>query len=126
MGKRYKKIKTKLNKVPGVGTYNLRKDSSLNVPSCKFDQEKRINGNINKTALNNPGPGAYDLSSDTISTNGPGFSFSRTTRSFSLNENTLKKSSSFGPGPGQYEHRNYTGYEGFKISFPKEKKFNLN
>ena len=122
IGKRYKKLKSKINKVPGVGSYNLRKDSSLNVPSCKFDQEKRLNENMNKSALKNPGPGAYNLSTDTISTTGPGFSFSRTARSFSFSGNSLKKSSSFGPGPGQYEHQNYIGYEGAKLSFYKEKK----
>ena len=34
---RYKKRKSKKDKVPGVGEYELRKESSLEVPSYKFD-----------------------------------------------------------------------------------------
>ena len=37
--------------VPGVGAYELRKDSYFDVPCYKFDKEKRINLNMNHTAL---------------------------------------------------------------------------
>jgi hypothetical protein len=122
MGIRYRKLNARLSKVPGVGAYNIRKDSSLNVPSCRFDREKRNNENLNKTALNNPGPGAYNINSDLLSTSGPGFSFSKSSRSFSLNDKSQSRNSSPVPGPGHYNHQHYTGYEGMKLSFTKEKR----
>ena len=54
--------------VPGVGTYELRKDSYFDVPCFKFDKEKRENLNINHSALKYPGPGKYNDEIDKNST----------------------------------------------------------
>ena len=55
MGQRHEK-KLKSSKSPPVGSYNLRKEKDFIVPSHSFGKEKRDNLNINKTALENPGP----------------------------------------------------------------------
>ena len=111
--RKYRSKSSKYLKVPGVGTYNLRSDKSMEVPSYKFDQEKRINGSINKTALNNPGPGKYNLNSSGMSTIGPKYSFSATKR--------LEQKRASTPGPGAYSFKTYIGKEGPMLSFSKDK-----
>lgn len=110
---RYRKRSSKSVKVPGVGTYNLRDEKSLQVPSYKFDQEKRTNGNLNKSAMNFPGPGTYKLNAFGMSTVGPKFSFSKTQR--------LEQKRATTPGPGAYSHKLFVGKEGPMLSFTREK-----
>ena len=120
---RYKKRKSKRDKVPGVGEYELRKEKSLEVPSYKFDQEQRVNQNMNMDALKNPGPGHYDIQAN-ISTKGPSFSFGKATRpisKLSTKTSITNKERSITPGPGQYNHKQYIGKEGISLSFYKEK-----
>ena len=105
--------KRKLSTSPGVGNYELRKEIAIDNPSCKFNQEKRINGNLNHDALNNPGPGSYDLISN-ISTRGPSFSFGKAIRPVSARTPRTTTSSNrsrpLSPGPGHHNHKQYTRF----------------
>ena len=116
--------KRKLSTSPGVGNYELRKEIAIDNPSCKFNQEKRINGNLNHDALNNPGPGSYDLISN-ISTRGPSFSFCKAIRPVSARTPRTTTSSNrsrpLSPGPGHYNHKQYIGKEGISLTIYKEK-----
>ena len=112
---------------PGVGTYSIRKDVDLDVPSTKFDKEKRNNGNLNKDALGNPGPDKYKVNMKGMSTSGPKWSFSRSERLLPHKEDPdnktkkIKRERPQTPGPGSYSHKTFMGKEGPRYQFPKEK-----
>ena len=100
------KYKDKPNdKTPGPGKYDLRKDKDLLVPSSIFGHEKRLDkGN----KINSPGPGKYDGDINTTNVKHPNYSFGKEKRiTDKINDN---------PGPGSYEHKEYVGKEGKKLS----------
>lgn len=107
--------------VPGVGSYQLRKDSSLKVPCHVFGKEKRENLNMNSSALNYPGPGKYSNENDKNSTVTPFWSFTKSERFRKLKPRNPKVSRLNVPGPGTYNFGDITGNEGPHFSFPKDK-----
>ena len=107
--------------VPGVGTYEVRKDSNLKVPCHVFDKEKRDNLSINSSALKYPGPGKYSNENDKNSTLTPFWSFSKSERFKKLKPRNPKVSRMNVPGPGSYNLGDITGNEGPHFSFPKDK-----
>ena len=120
--KRMKKSLSQDNiSVPGVGRYELRKDSQFNIPCFRFDKEKRENLSMNKTALKNPGPGEYKSEKDNISTITPKWSFSKSGRFTKIkprNPNLIRLNV---PGPGSYNFKDITGNEGPWYTFKKDK-----
>lgn len=92
---------------PGPGNYNLRSEKDLCVPSSIFGHEKRNELNDSSTKLS-PGPGRYEYNADVVNTRHPQYSFGR--------EGRLTKNSNDTPGPGTYQHKEYLGKEGSKIS----------
>lgn len=109
--------------VPGVGSYDIRKDSTFEVPCYKFDREKREDLNINSSTLKNPGPGHYSNDIDVNSSASPIWTFGKTERFKKLIQKNSKSKSVVldVPGPGQYRHEEIFGREGPHYSFPKEK-----
>ena len=107
--------------VPGVGSYELRKDSSLIVPCYRFDKEKRENLNMNNSALKYPGPGKYENEIDKNSTASPKWTFTKSDRFRKLKPRNSKLKRLNVPGPGTYNSKEFTGNEGPHYSFPKEK-----
>lgn len=114
--KHYPKQKSMKEIVPGVGSYDLRKDKSFEVPSVRFDREKRNNLNINNSILKNPGPNTYKYNLEGNSSSAPKWSFSRVERF-----PRCKSSKNIMPGPGKYAHKQYTGKEGPIYTFNKDK-----
>ena len=110
---RYKRRSNKRPKTPAVGSYELRNDKSLQVPTFRFDKELRTNGNINTGALKFPGPGTYNINAFGMSTTSPKYSFSKSQRI------DIKRPMT--PGPGAYSHRSYIGKEGPHLSFGRDK-----
>lgn len=106
---------------PPVGSYELRKDDSLRVPSVLFDKEVRKNLNINETALKYPGPGKYDINYDQTISVGPKWSFGQCERIIKLRPKNPHLKRLNVPGPGSYSMCDITGNEGPHYSFTKEK-----
>ena len=107
--------------VPGVGSYQLRKDSSLDIPCYRFGREQRDNLNMNKEALKNPGPGMYNTDKDNNSSIAPKWSFSRADRFTRIKPRNPNLKRFIVPGPGSYKLIGATGNEGPKFTFSKEK-----
>ena len=121
MGQRHEK-KLKSSKSPPVGSYNLRKEKDFIVPSHSFGKEKRDNLNINKTALENPGPGEYSYQSEKTCSSSPKWRFGPDEINNKKNKkNKEEKNNYHVPGPGYYKINSYIGKEGQKYSFGKEK-----
>ena len=102
----------KPNDSPGPGKYNLRKKKDLIKSSYIFGKEKRITSSSLEYNKYTPGPGNYKLSKDAIKKRNPQYSFGREERK------NLEKTLS--PGPGAYNHKDYVGKEGQKISISKK------
>ena len=90
---------------PGPGKYNLRTEKDLLVPSSIFGHEKKLQA-ANREKF--PGPGKYKCNIDTTNIKHPNYSFGREKRKTDLINDT--------PGPGSYQHKEYVGKEGKKIS----------
>ena len=111
------KIKKKMT-VPGVGSYELRKDDYFIVPCYKFDKQERNDLTLNNDALKFPGP-KYKMNFLTCSSSTPKWSFSKSER-FPHYSNSVKKTKSKkNLGPGAYKTQDFIGYEGPFISFSK-------
>lgn len=105
-----KKLKNKkINDTPGPGKYNLRRKSDLLIPSFIFGKEKRILSSFSSMELL-PGPGKYNYNEDAIRIHSPRFSFGKEERK------SIKLENKDNPGPGTYNHKEYLGKEGLKIS----------
>lgn len=115
-----KKIKGQFKlEVPGVGSYNLRKEGSFICPCFKMDNEKRQNLTLNETALNYPAPNKYKKNYSITETTTPKWSFSKCSRTKAKSARSKLLSST--PGPGKYEIKTLMGTEGPHFSFCKEK-----
>lgn len=106
---------------PGVGTYELRKDSYFDVPCFRFDKEKRENLNMNHSALKYPGPGKYHDEIDKNSTNTAKWTFTKSDRFRKLKPKNHNVERLNVPGPGSYNFRDITGNEGPRYTFNKDK-----
>ena len=99
----------KINDIPGPGNYDIRRKKDLLKPSYIFGKEKRIFlkflsfGKI-------PGPENYDYNEDGIRIHFPRFSFGKEKRKSITNKYNDN------PGPGSYNHKEYLGKEGLRIS----------
>ena len=118
--KRITKSLSQNNISPGVGSYELRKDSSLIKPCYKFDNEKRENLEINKTTKNFPGPGNYK-EVKTLETKGFKWTFPHEARFTRIKPRNSKLVRLKVPGPGSYNIKNLIGTEGPKYTFNKVK-----
>lgn len=107
--------------VPGVGTYQLRKDSYFKVPCFIFGKEKRDNLNMNHSALKYPGPGKYNDDVDKNSTTTAHWTFSKDERFKKIKPRNSKIVRLNVPGPGTYNLGDITGNEGPKYTFNKDK-----
>ena len=116
--RRIKKIKSL--KSPPVGSYNLRKTNDLKVPCTRFGKEKRDNLELNRTALENPGPGTYSFYSEKTCSSSPKWSFGSNNRNNNNKNNKDKPNNKHIPGPGAYNIYSYIGKEGKKYSFGKD------
>ena len=105
---------------PPVGLYELRKDSSLIVPSFKFDTEQRNNLEINSNNKNFPGPGSYN-DSGKLDTKGIKWSFTHSPRFTKIKPRNPKVVRIKVPGPGSYSFKTFIGKEGPKYTFNKVK-----
>ena len=94
---------------PGPGKYNLRREKDLYIPSYIFGKEKRISSILSPFEIG-PGPGNYKFSEDAIRLRYPHYSFMKEKRK------SFKKNNVDTPGPGTYNHKEYLGKEGLKIS----------
>ena len=109
-------------KTPAVGSYNLINGKEYENCGFHFDKEKRNNLNLNKTALNYPGPNKYNADWNALASHGPKWTFSKTQRLMPNNtKNKKKKARPSTPGPGSYKMRTYMGKEGPHYTFNKEK-----
>jgi len=97
--------------IPGPGKYNLRKSKDLEVSSCVFGRGKRIISYLSLCERKVPGPGRYNCNGNAIKINYPQFSFGKEDR-----KSTIKSLNEEIPGPGTYNHKEYIGKEGLKIS----------
>lgn len=105
-----KKIKNKINdETPGPGKYDLRKKNDLYIPSYIFGKEKRLSPTTSPFEMR-PGPGKYKYSEDAIRIRNPQYSFGKEKRK------SLKNNNIDNPGPGSYNHKEYLGKEGLRIS----------
>ena len=107
--------------VPGVGSYELRKDSYFKVPCFIFSKEKRDNLNMNHSALKNPGPGHYNDDVDKNSTTTAKWTFTKSGRFTNIKPRNSKLIRLNVPGPGSYNFKDITGKEGPHFTFNKEK-----
>ena len=105
---------------PPVGAYQLRKDSDLDVPSFKFDTEKRNNLELNELNKKYPGPGAYN-NPYKLENNGSQWTFSQSPRFVRVKPRNPKVVRIKIPGPGSYDFQTYIGKEGPKYTFTKVK-----
>ena len=105
---------------PPVGTYQLRKDSDLDVPSFKFDTEKRNNLELNELNKKYPGPGAYN-NPYKLENNGSQWTFSQSPRFVRVKPRNPKVVRIKIPGPGSYDFQTYIGKEGPKYTFNRVK-----
>ena len=106
---------------PGVGSYNLRNDKDLTVPSFKIGKEERKNLLLNETALKyNNAVSKLKIEIDEItSTTSPKWSLYKVER-FSKKPKSAYVKRLNVPGPGKYRTQTFMG-EGPKYTFPKEK-----
>ena len=118
--KRVKKSLSQSDMVPGVGSYQLRKDKSFMVPSFKFDSEKRDNLEVNKSTINFPGPGKYK-EVNSLETKGIIWTFTKQGRFRKIKNKNPKLVTIKIPGPGSYNIQGIFGNEGAKYTFNKEK-----
>ena len=102
---------SKIDDIPGPGNYNLRKKNDLDMPCYIFGKEKRNIFSTNSSSERIPGP-IYNFNEDAIRINNPKFSFGKEERKTINIKNKIKI-----PGPGAYNHKEYLGKEGLKISF---------
>ena len=105
---------------PPVGAYQLRKDSYFDVPSFKFDTEKRNNLEMNELNNKYPGPGAYN-NCDKLETKGFKWTFSQSPRFIKIKPRNPKLVRIKIPGPGSYDFPTFIGKEGPKYTFNKVK-----
>ena len=105
----------KLN-VPGVGKYELAKD--FNAPCYKMGLEKRINLEINHSALKNPGPDKYNT--EGIASTTPKWTFSKTERFGNRKPKSAFVRRLNVPGPGSYKTETFMGKEGPHYTFNKD------
>ena len=96
---------------PGPGKYNIRKNKDLITSSYIFGKERRLSSSVEYNRYT-PGPGNYKFSKDAIKISNPKYSFGKEER-----KNSYKTSS---PGPGAYNHKDYVGKEGQKISISQK------
>ena len=106
---------------PGVGSYNLRKDKDLNVPSFKIGKEERKNLLLNETALKyNNAVSKLKIEIDEVtSTTSPKWSLYKVER-FSKKPKSAYIKRLNVPGPGKYKIQTFMG-EGPKYTFSKDK-----
>lgn len=115
------------NYQPPVGTYNLRNDDDLNLCCNTFGKEKRINLELNRSALKNPGPGHYYFSEESTGSSGPKWSFAALKLDDDkkddnkINEIKKKMKEYRAPGPGQYNIPDIIGNEVKSYTFSKVK-----
>ena len=105
--------------VPGVGKYELAKD--FEAPCFKIGNEKRINLNINHSALKNPGPDKYNVENKGIESTTPKWTFSKTERFGNRKPKSAFVRRLNVPGPGSYKMTTYMGKEGPHYTFDKVK-----
>lgn len=105
-------LKKKEDIIPDVGKYDLRREKSFVAPCHKFSTEKK--SNLHLGPIDVPGPQRYEIIADSFGKGGPRYSFSRTKRPEIIRTMTP------GPGPGKYQHQEFVGNEGCKISFPRQ------
>ena len=103
--------------IPGVGKYDLAKD--LDAPSYKIGNEKRINLNINHSALKNPAPNKYNP--EGIESTTPKWTFSKTERFGNKKPKSAFVRRLNVPGPGSYKMTTFIGKEGPHYTFNKIK-----
>lgn len=118
--KRVTKSLSQSNIIPGVGSYNLRKEESLVVPSYRFDSEKRNNLEMNTVNKNFPGPGNYKEVT-ALETKGFKYTFPQQGRFTKIKPRNAKMVRLKVPGPGSYNIRFLIGNEGPKYTFNKVK-----
>jgi len=121
IGEKIKKIK--MRNVPGVGTYNLMKESDWRVPCYIFGKELRKNLLLNEESLKYAkGKSQLRLDIDNInSTKTPKWTLYKLERFFSK-PNSAQLERIKRPGPGTYPYRTFIG-EGPKYTFYKEKNY---
>lgn len=106
--------------MPGVGSYELRKDKTFIVPSFRFDSEKRENLEVNKTTKDFPGPGKYkDI--DTLESKGFKWTFPQQGMYKKIKNRNTKIVRISIPGPGSYNIQSIFGRDGPRYTFNKEK-----
>ena len=104
--------------IPGPGKYNLRKNKDLEVSSCVFGRGKRIISYLSLCERKVPGPGRYNCNGNAIKVNYPKFSFGKEER-----KSAIKSMNEDIPGPGSYNHKEFIGKEGLKISISPKLEF---
>lgn len=113
------KVKIKKDEIPGVGKYEIRKDSNFDVPCFRFNKGERDNLTINYSSLRYPGPNKYSVDLKICSTNTPSWSFGHEER-FPYMKSNYKRSLKIDvPGPGSYKTKEYMGTEGPFYTFSK-------
>lgn len=108
----HQSLKKKKEIIPDVGQYDLRREKSFVAPCHIFSTEKK--NIMHLGPIDVPGPQKYEILSDSFGMGGPRFSFSRTKRPDIIRTMTPV------PGPGKYQHQEFMGNEGSKISFPRQ------
>ena len=103
--------------VPGVGKYELAKD--FEAPCFKIGNEKRINLNINHSALKNPGPDKYNINKNGVESTTPKWTFSKSERFANRKPKSAFVRRLNVPGPGSYKMTTYMGKEGPHYTFNK-------
>ena len=109
------------NKTPGVGAYNLIKESEWRIPCYIFGKEIRKNLIINEESLKyNKGKSKMRLDIDDInSTKSPKWTFYKNDR-FNIKPKSAQIIKLAMPGPGAYPYQTFIG-KGPKFTFMKEK-----
>ena len=107
--------KKEIEKSPGPGDYDLRKNEDLVKSSYIFGKAKRLLSSINAFKQLIPAPGDYKLNSNPIKIRNPKYSFGKENRKYF----EIKK---LDPGPGSYNHEEFIGRQGPKISISKKLK----
>ena len=102
--------------MPGVGSYELRKDKTFIVPSFRFDSEKRENLEVNKTTKDFPGPGKYkDI--DTLESKGFKWTFPQQGMYKKIKNRNTKIVRISIPGPGEEDFILYLVLSNFGIVY---------
>lgn len=84
-------------------------------------KEKRINLNMNISALNYPGPNKYKYNYEGASSKAPCWSFSKAERFQKIKPKSAMRRNISVPGPGAYKTQVFIGQDGPIYSFPKDK-----